>query len=70
MAQYGSIKENNVNFRTAPGLSSTIIRQLHKGYFVTVTYNNRVYKDGYWWVNIIYNGTSGWIADIYLEYYY
>ena len=66
-AQYGEITSNNVHFRSAPGLSSTIYRQLHAGYVVNYCYEPQVYKDGYYWQQVIYNGVTGWVASNYVK---
>lgn len=63
------ITTNNVNLRSAPGLSSTIYRQLNKNYEVLVDYRNNasVYADGHTWVKVTYGSLKGWVAEEYLR---
>lgn len=65
--QYGVITGDNVRLRETPGLSGTVIMYLHTGYEVTVYYTSPVYKDGYEWREISYNGVGGWVAANYLH---
>lgn len=69
MAQYGEITANNVRLRKDPGLSSTVLMHLHKGYEVTCLYDNEVYKDGIWWKKVIYEGVTGWVDSQYVYEY-
>ncbi|MGL4741921.1 MAG: SH3 domain-containing protein [Sarcina sp.] len=66
-AQYGVITANNVQYRSAPGLSSTVYGQVHKGAKVGLPYVKEVYKDGLWWTNILYNNKSAWVASKYVK---
>lgn len=66
-AQYGEITANNVNFRKTP--NGTIIRQLHRGYQVSIPYEPEVTAGGIKWTKVIYNGTGGWVASQYVREY-
>ena len=68
-AQYGAINTNNVHFRSAPGTSSTIYGQLHKGYKVTLPYEDEKYADGLWWRKIIPVLVRAGKTDRYLKSY-
>lgn len=67
-AQYGEITANNVNLRKTP--NGAVIRQLHKGYKVTVSYDAPISAGGYKWQKVTYyqgsTGYTGYVATKYL----
>ena len=68
-AQYGEITGNNVRLRRTASLSGTVIRQLHKGYLVSVSYEPQRKADGHTWQYVGYDGAWGWVTVDYLHGY-
>lgn len=63
---------DDVRFRSAPGLSSTVLGILQKGEFLsvgTMNLDNKVKKDGYVWLNCQRQLTHqyGWVAVDYVK---
>lgn len=62
------VNSGPLNVRSAPGLSSSIIRTVPAGTYGNVTEQMPVTKDGYVWVNVTFSsyGVTGWVAKNFL----
>jgi uncharacterized protein YgiM (DUF1202 family) len=61
-----TICAEHLNFRSAPGIQTTIFAVLQKGQQVTLTGQNETTPDGATWVEAQANGQTGWLNLNYL----
>ncbi len=67
-AVQGTITGNEVRFRSAPTINSTIYKYLYMGNVVSINSTDKIAGDGCsdGWYSINYNGTSGYVCSSYV----
>lgn len=61
------LPDSGINLRSSPSLSSQILIRIPKGSGVILISNQIIEANGFHWLNIKYNGVTGWCAGEYLS---